>query len=171
MTNQDHVINFCGAARALASQTKVMTDQELANIYEMSRMISKLLDDTRKELTARCKAHGNAGGMILRPVNGAREITDMRAAYVALRDFLSKEEFLKACSISITKLESSFIAVQRSRGTYRDDNTSRQEFDKTLGTALSIRPERYVLCKAPAQPSQPPPPIPPFPTPLDDDIL
>ena len=61
MTNQDHVINFCGAARALASQTKVMTDQELANIYEMSRMISKLLDDTRKELTARCKAHGNAG--------------------------------------------------------------------------------------------------------------
>ena len=38
MTNQDHVINFCGAARALASQTKIMTDQELANVTRSLRM-------------------------------------------------------------------------------------------------------------------------------------
>ena len=138
----------------------------------MSRMISKLLDDARKELVARCKAHGNAGGMILRPVNGAREITDLRSAYLALRDFLPKEEFLKACSVSITKLESSFIAIQRNKGTYRDDNTSRQEFDNALGPALGIRPERYVLCKAPTHPAPPPSgPLPPYSAPLDDDIL
>ena len=172
MTNRDHVVNFCGAARALASQTKVMTDQELADIYEMSRMISKLLDDARKELVARCKAHGNAGGMILRPLNGAREIIDLRGAYIALRDIMPKDEFLKACSVSVTKLESSFIAIQRNNGTYRNDDTSRQEFDKALGPALGIHPERYVLCKAPTHPApQPPGPLPPYSAPLDDDIL
>ena len=171
MTNQDHVINFCGAARALASQTKIMTDQELANVYEMTRMVTRLLEDTRKELVARCRAHGNAGGMILCPANGGREITDMRAAYIALRDFLTKDEFLKTCTISVTKLESAFIAAQQRRGTYRNDNVSRQEFDRTLGAALGSRPERYVLCKAPIQPPQPPTP-PSFPAPSDlDDIL
>ena len=173
MTNQDHVVNFCGAARALAPQTKIMTDQELANVYEMTRMVMRLLEDVRKELVARCKTHGNAGGLILCPVNGGREITDMRAAYAALRDIIPKNEFLKACSISVTKLESAFIIAQKLKGTYRDDITSRQEFDQTLGPALSLRPERITLCKAPAQPSQPPqPPTPPFPTPSDlDDIL
>ncbi len=170
MTNQDHVVNFCGAARALASQTKIMTDQELANIYEMTRMVTRLLEDTRKELVARCKAHGNAGGMILCPVNGGREITDMRSAYAALRDIIPKNEFLKACSISVTKLESAFITAQKLKGTYRNDNTSRQEFDQMLGPALGIRPERITLCKAPAQPSQPSPP--PFSEPSElDDIL
>lgn len=171
MTNQDHVVNFCGAARALAPQTKIMTDQELANVYEMTRMVMRLLEDVRKELVARCKTHGNAGGLILCPVNGGREITDMRAAYAALRDIIPKNEFLKACSISVTKLESAFIIAQKLKGTYRDDNTSRQEFAQTLGPALSLRPERITLCKAPAQPSQPPQP-PPFPAPSDlDDIL
>ena len=70
MTNRDHIINFCGAARALVTQTKVMTDQELADIYAMTAVFTRLLDDTRKELVARCKAHGNAGGYILRPVSG-----------------------------------------------------------------------------------------------------
>ena len=171
MTNQDHVINFCGAARALASQTKIMTDQELANVYEMTRMVTRLLEDTRKELVARCRAHGNAGGMILCPANGGREITDMRAAYIALRDFLTKDEFLKTCTISVTKLESAFIAAQQKRGTYRNDNVSRQEFDRTLGTALTQRPERSILCKAPIPPPQSPT-QPPFPAQADlDDIL
>ena len=173
MTNQDHVVNFCGAARVLAAQTKIMTDQELANVYEMTRMVTRLLEDVRKELVARCKAHGNAGGMILCPVNGGREITDMRAAYAALRDFLTKDEFLKACSISVTKLESAFIAVQQKKGTYRNDYISRQEFDKMLGPALGTRPERITLCKAPVQPSQQPQPSPPpFSEPSElDDIL
>ena len=173
MTNQAHVVNFCGAARALAPQTKIMTDQELANVYEMTRMVTRLLEDVRKELVARCKAHGNAGGMILCPVNGGREITDMRAAYAALRDIVPKGEFLKACSISVTKLESAFITAQKLKGTYRDDITSRQEFGQMLGPALGTRPERITLCKAPAQPSQPPQSSPPpFSEPSElDDIL
>ena len=171
MTNQDHIINLCGAAQALASQTKIMTDQELASIQEMAKTISKLLEDTRKELVARCKAHGNAGGLILCPANGGREIIDLRGAYIALRDILTKDEFLKACTVSVTKLESAFIAVQQRKGTYRNDNVSRQEFDKTLGAALTQRPERYILCKAPVQPPPQPTP-PPFSEPSElDDIL
>ena len=84
---------------------------------------------------------------------------------------LPKDEFLKTCTISVTKLESAFIAAQQKRGTYRNDNVSRQEFDRTLGTALTQRPERYILCKAPVPPSQSPT-QPPFPAPSDlDDIL
>ena len=174
MTNRDHIINLCGATQALASQTKMMTDKELADIYDISRLLSKLLDDTRKELMARCKAHGNAGGLILRPVNGAREIKDIRGAYIALRDIIPKEEFLKACSISVTKLENAFVAVQIQKRTFRDYIISRQEFSNILGPVLRNRPEYYLLTKAPFAPMPPdsPQPIPPFPTPPpDDDIL
>jgi hypothetical protein len=162
MTNRDHIINFCGAARALVTQTKVMTDQELADIYAMTAVFTRLLDDTRKELVARCKAHGNAGGYILRPVSGNREIRDIRAAYVALRTVIPKDEFLKACSVSITKLESTFINIQMHAGVFRDYTVAKRAFNASLGPILELQPEHLKLCKLQT---------PPHAAPVDEDIL
>ena len=164
MTNRDHIINLCGAAQALVSQTRMMTDQELADIHEMSRVFNRLMEDTRKELIARCKAHGNAGGFILRPVSGAREIKDIRGAFIALRDFIPKDEFLKACSISVTKLSDAYIAAQMQKGTFRDYSSSKQEFTTMLGPVLTSRPDHSLLCKASFFPKN-------FPSAIQDDDL
>lgn len=154
MTNQDHVTNFCGSANALASQTKLMSDQELAYIYAMTRTVTLLMENTRKELISRCKAHGNAGGLILKPGSNSREIKNLKAAYVALRDIIPKEDFLKACSVSVTKLESIFADLQIKRGICRDYQEAKIAFNTALGDALIIHSDRVALTPAPHYPTQ-----------------
>lgn len=147
MTNRDHLINLRGAASALRSQVYHLRDEELSELYDICKTLNYLAEDVRKALTNRCQRNGVVGGKYLRTIPGTRVIENMSAAYVALRDVMTKEEFQKACSVSVTKLQKTYIELRQEQNKNLEYPELEQEFKMRMANVISYGPSRLQIAK------------------------
>ena len=122
-------------ARQLAPLTlgDVMpTPDRLAQVLDICTVAEHVIERYRDYATEFIEAGGVIPGWALVPGNNVRKLKDIDAAWKAAQDVLAPEEFMSACSVSVTKLEAK---MADKRGCKK--NETRANFDSIMGDAIT----------------------------------
>lgn len=112
-----------------------------AKLFEILKMLAKALPAAQDKLT---EAHLNGEeipGYELKFRRGARKIVDTQKAYEAIKDRVTKDEFLSACTVKMTDLEN--LVVKKSEDTRAAKNNLNQALEVS-GALVTEEETRYL---------------------------
>ncbi len=97
---------FMAKFKALAEPLADWQDspEQIVALYEQSKVVEKFCREVKAALEAYISAHGKCGGYIYREKPGNREIGDISSAYSALQDYITQQELLGQCKVSVSGL-------------------------------------------------------------------
>lgn len=153
----DEAVNsLCNAVDQLSGRAPQISDDALVRLHDYAKRLELLTESVRKELVSRCQSRletpdeqgqRTVCGMTLKMTQGARYIDDLRAAYIALRDEMPKELFLKACTVSPTKLEKFYAEARMAAGRFTGIDSVLSDFNEKMSSVIKRRDARKTLVR------------------------
>jgi hypothetical protein len=123
-----------------------MTLQQRIVLWRKKATIEKILEEVQESLMALPSAELAAAGLFIEFSRGDRTVTDTQAAYAAVQDKLTVDQFNACSSVKISALEDVFRAA-----TGLPVADSRADLEKRLGSILTRKKDkRSLVYKAPA---------------------
>lgn len=122
---------------------------ELKEKCDLVQTLAKAVDD---ELKARCLASEDKtyGDWIVKEQSGGKEITDIQKAYGAINDVVSMDEYLSACTLSVSKLKDIYATKLKESGAVKTKKAGTEAYDDAISQYLCEKSPRLVLSKVKA---------------------
>lgn len=124
-----------------------LDDNELATLYHSAKTCASFLEKLKYQIKKRCEANKSCGGLALKTTSGGRECEDITRMYGVLGDHFEHEEFLKFCSVSVSKLETAFAKSRKEAGAVKTQKAGKEEFAELVGHLVKGKAPKVSIVK------------------------
>lgn len=93
--------------------SQVINPEVMANLLIKAKMVKKWVESVEFHAKSMAMANGGLPGFKLRETKGHREISDAQKAFNLICAYMTPEEFMVHCGVSVASLETAFIAKVR----------------------------------------------------------
>ena len=120
-----------------------LSDDMLVEAFEKCKLIDGFKKQLETELKERLQSNPIVAGYFLKERAGRRQISDINEAYSICSGFMTANEFLDCCSLSVPKLEAAHKKATGLKG-----KSAKEDFEIELGQVIERANSSYVLTKA-----------------------
>lgn len=115
-----------------------LTDLQLVEKIEQSKIVEQYIKELEKELEKRIKKNGECANYVFIEKVGNREVSDTKAVFSLLQDYFSADEFLNLCKLSITSLEKEAIEKIKTKFEFKTKKEAKEVFNNLIGNFINI---------------------------------
>lgn len=132
-------------APELEGSIKSLSDEQLADFFEKTKVVAKAKDLAEKELRERIERDGSCAGHRIKLTSGGFDLPDIGAAFNL--SGLSEKEFLKCCKLSESQLKKAWAKAQVNGGEYKTLKEAEFAFASVFGGLRCPKPPKRTLVK------------------------
>lgn len=127
-----------------------MDDTQLSILKGKISMIDKISKAVDDEMKKRCLASAtkSCGDYMLKEKNAPAEVEDLKTAFEAVRDFVTIDEFLSVCKLSVSKLKALYSQNAKEANFFPTKKAAEAEFSTIIQPLLVEKPPQTVLVRA-----------------------
>ena len=121
----------------------VLPDEKVNEFCDQGKLVEKYIDAGKKEQKIRIEEKGYCGDRIYKEISGGFEITNVVEAWEKVKNYISKEDFLRICSISDIDLKELYC-YNRVELNKKD---AENEYYNTMGSTREEKNKRKTVVK------------------------
>lgn len=133
-----------GETHPLAS----FSDDELCDLKAKATIATKAIKAIDDELRRRCEGGNQCGPYFLKPSSGQKKITDLNKAFELATKYITPQEFLDLCSVSVPALKALYATKMKQYGDAKTKLEAESLFDSIFDEVMGSGEDRMVLTKA-----------------------
>ena len=133
-----------GETHPLAS----FSDDELCDLKAKATIAKKAIKAIDDELRRRCEGGNQCGPYFLKPSSGPKKITDLNKAFALATKYITPQEFLGLCSVSVPALKALYAEKMKQTGQTKTKKEAEEQFDLVFDSVIGHGEDEMVLTKA-----------------------
>ncbi len=122
-----------------------LSDEKMLDLLAKVEGVEKFCERIKNERERRVEASGEWQGWRFKEMSGGREISDINAAFSALSESITRDEFLECCSVSVAKIEKKYAAKLKENGVFKTEKEGKERFAELTIGIVADKPRRRTL--------------------------
>jgi hypothetical protein len=112
----------------IEKQLETMPADNLSILYEKLKVCNSLMNKVKFRIKQICEKEGSCGNLTIKKSSGGFECTDTNGLYTLVSEYMSTDEFMDCCSVSVAKIRDNFSRKLKDAGEIKSLDDGKERF-------------------------------------------